>query len=85
VIQFAHGRRNAMGKPHPIELRTRVVAFVEVGNTHRGMSPDISLFRPRLVNNMVILNRACGALAPARQGHPGGSKLTGHEEWVRQR
>lgn len=24
-----------MGKPHPIELRTRVVDFVEEGNTHR--------------------------------------------------
>ncbi|RYH05259.1 transposase, partial [Tropicimonas sp. IMCC6043] len=24
-----------MGKPHPMELRERVVAFVEEGNTHR--------------------------------------------------
>ncbi|TBA72945.1 transposase, partial [Rhizobium ruizarguesonis] len=24
-----------MGKPHPIELRVRVVAFVEEGNSHR--------------------------------------------------
>jgi hypothetical protein len=26
-----------MGKPHPIELRVRVVAFVEEGNSHRVM------------------------------------------------
>ena len=24
-----------MGKPHPVELRSRVVAFVEEGNGHR--------------------------------------------------
>ncbi len=34
---------------------------------------------------MVILKRASGALAPARQWHLGGGKLTGHEEWVRSR
>jgi transposase len=34
---------------------------------------------------MVILKRASGALAPARQGHLGGGKLTEHEDWVRAR
>lgn len=33
-----------MGKPHPIELRGRVVAFVEEGNSHREAA-DISGFR----------------------------------------
>ncbi|MDW5317451.1 hypothetical protein [Rhizobium sp. PL01] len=34
---------------------------------------------------MVILKRVSGALKPARQGHLGGGKLTGHAEWVRAR
>lgn len=73
-----------MGKPHPIELRARVVAFVEEGNSHREAARHFRV-SPRFVNNMVILKRASGGLAPARQGHLGGGKLTGHEEWVRQR
>ena len=32
---------------------------------------------------MVILKRAPDGLAPARQGHLGGGKLMGHEDWVR--
>ena len=73
-----------MGKPHPIELRGRVVAFVEEGNSHREAARHFRV-SPRFVNNMVILKRASGALAPARQGHLGGGKLTGQAEWVRQR
>jgi transposase len=73
-----------MGKPHPIELRVRVVAFVEEGNSH-GEAARRFRVSPRFVNNMVILKRASGALAPARQGHLGGGKLTGHEDWVRAR
>ena len=73
-----------MGKPHPIELRARVVAFVEEGNSHREAARHFRV-SPRFVNNMMILKRASGGLAPARQGHLGGGKLTGHEEWVRSR
>ena len=73
-----------MGKPHPIELRARVVAFVEEGNSHREAARHFRV-SPRFVNNMVILKRASGALAPARQGHLGGGKVTGHEDWVRRR
>jgi hypothetical protein len=35
---------------------------------------------PRFVNNMVILKRASGALAPARQAHIGG-KLPERAAW----
>ena len=73
-----------MGKPHPIELRGRVVAFVEEGNSHREAARHFRV-SPRFVNNMVILKRASGALAPARHGHLGGGKMAGHEEWVRSR
>ncbi|WP_049777425.1 helix-turn-helix domain-containing protein [Allorhizobium ampelinum] len=69
---------------HPIELRVRVVAFVEEGNSHREAARHFRV-SPRFVNNMVILKRASGALRPARQGHLGGGKLTGHEDWVRER
>ena len=73
-----------MGKPHPIELRARVVAFVEEGNSDREAARHFRV-SPRFVNNMVILKPASGALAPARQGHLGDGKLTGQAEWVRQR
>ncbi|GAA5541498.1 Mobile element protein [Ochrobactrum soli] len=33
-----------MGKPHPIELRERVVAFVNEGNSHREAA-RLSVFR----------------------------------------
>ncbi|MFA1676367.1 IS630 family transposase [Rhizobium mongolense] len=71
-----------MGKPHPIELRVRVVAFVEEGNSHREAARHFRV-SPRFVNNMMILHRSQGSVAPARQGHaPGGGKLTAHSEWI---
>lgn len=71
-----------MGKPHPIELRVRVVAFVEEGNSHREAARHFRV-SPRFVNNMMILHRDRGCVAPARQGHaPGGGKLTAHSEWI---
>lgn len=70
-----------MGKPHPVELRARVVGFVEEGNSHREAARHFRV-SPRFVNNMMILHRATGSLAPARQGHPPGGKLTAHGEWI---
>jgi len=71
-----------MGKPHPMELRQRVVAHVEAGNTHHSAAArfDVSI---KFVNDMVKLKRATGSLAPKRQGNPGIGKLTPHEDWVR--
>lgn len=73
-----------VGKPHPMALRARVVAFVEEGNSHR---EAVRHFRvsPRLVNNMMILHRSSGSLAPAKQGQPLGSKLSVHGAWISQR
>lgn len=34
---------------------------------------------------MMILHRATGSLAPAKQGHPPGGKLTPHGEWIEAR
>ncbi len=71
-----------MGKPHPIELRKRVVAYVEEGNSHRSAGVRFRV-SPRFVNNMVMLKRETGSLAAKRQGNPGRGKLNGHAESVR--
>jgi transposase len=73
-----------MGKPHPIELRLRVVVFVEEGNSHREAARHFRV-SPRFVNNMIILNRSTGSLSPARQGHGPGGKLTAHGQWIAER
>ena len=74
-----------MGKPHPIELRERVVTFVEEGHSRRAAAAHFRV-SPRFVNNMMILKRETGSLAPKRQGHTGtNSKLRAHAHWVRQR
>lgn len=73
-----------MGKPHPIELRERVVAFVEAGHTHRSAADHFRV-SPRFVNNMVILKRLTASLEAKRQGHLGGGKLADQHAWVCQR
>jgi len=73
-----------MGKPHPIELRERVVAFVEEGHSHRTSAAHFRV-SPRFVNNMVILKRQTGSLAAKPQGRRGGGKLCDHADWVRLR
>ena len=74
-----------MGKSHPIELRERVVAFVEEGHSRRSAAARFRV-SPRFVNTMMILKRETGSLAPRLQGHSGtNSKLRAHEDWVRQR
>ena len=71
-----------MGKPHPIELRARVVAFVKEGNSHREAARHFRV-SPRFVNNMMILHRSRGSIVPGRQGHaPGGGKLIAHSSWI---
>jgi transposase len=70
-----------MGKPHPIELRERVVGFVKEGHSHREAARHFRV-SPRFVNNMIILDRSSGCLAPPRQGHPPGGKLTEHSQWL---
>ncbi len=73
-----------MGKPHPIELRERVVAFVEEGHSHRSAAAHFRV-SPRFVHNMVILKRQTGSLAAKPQGRRGGGKLSSHSDWVRRR
>lgn len=74
-----------MGKSHPIELRERVVSFVEEGNSNREAARHFRV-SPHFVNDMVILKRVNGSLEPAVQGHGGKSgKLKDQHEWVRKR
>lgn len=73
-----------MGKPHPMELRTRVVAFVEEANTHRATAAHFRV-SIKFVNDMVKLKRETGSLQPKPQGCRGHGKLSGVKDWVRAR
>ena len=74
-----------MGKPHPMALRERVVAFVEEGHSNREASRHFRV-SPRFVNDLMILHRETGSLVAKQQGRPRGSgKLADEHEWVRQR
>ena len=73
-----------MGRPHPMALRARVVAFVEEGNGHREAARHFRV-SPKFVNDMVRLKRETGRLAPKPQGSRGGGKLAGVADWVRRR
>ena len=74
-----------MGKPHPVELRARVVWFVDEGHSHRKAARHFRV-SPKFVNDMIKLRRETGALAAKRQGNLGhAGKLRGLEAWVRGR
>ena len=73
-----------MGKPHPLELRERVVAFVDEGNTHRAAAMHFRVLI-KFVNEMVKLKRATGSLSPKPQGNGGWSKLGPYDDWARER
>ena len=73
-----------MGKPHPLELRQRVVAHVDAGHTHRSAAARFAV-SVKFVNDMVKLKRGTDALSAKRQGNPGSGKLTPHADWIRSR
>jgi len=71
-----------MGKPHPMALRERVVAFVEEGHSHRAAAARFRV-SVKFVNDMVILKRETGGLEPRRQGNGGGhGKLGRLRDWI---
>ena len=71
-----------MGRPHPMALRERVVAFVEEGNSHRTAATRFRV-SVKFVNDMVILKRETGGLEPRAQGNGGGhGKLVAVEDWI---
>ena len=66
-----------MGKPLPMELRRRVVDFVEEGHTHRAAAAQFRV-SIKFVNDMVILKRATGSLEAKPQCNGDGhDKLAG--------
>ncbi len=74
-----------MGKPHPIELRERVVVFVDEGHGHRETARHFRV-SPKFVNDMIKLRRQTGGLLAKRQGNLGrAGKLNGLTAWVRRR
>lgn len=74
-----------MGKPHPIELRGRVVAFVDEGHGHREAARYFRV-SPKFVNDMIKLRQKTGGLEPKRQSNLGRTgKLRGLEDWVGRR
>lgn len=64
------GMGGLMGKPHPMELRTRVVAYVDEGHGHREAARHFRV-SPKFVNDLVKLRRETGLLTPKRQGNGG--------------
>lgn len=71
-----------MGRPHPLALRERVVAFVEEGHSHRSAAARFRV-SVKFVNDMVILKRETGGLEPRAQGHRGGyGKLVAVQGWI---
>ncbi|MFQ1699683.1 hypothetical protein ACJ5NV_03710, partial [Loktanella agnita] len=74
-----------MGKPHPIELRERVAAFVDEGHGHREAARHFRV-SPKFVNDLIKLRRETGSLAPRAQGNGGGhGKLAGLSAWIEMR
>ena len=73
-----------MGKPHPMELRSRVIAFVEEGHGHREAARHFRV-SPRFVNDMVILKRESGGLVPKVRGNHAEGKLAPYSAWLRER
>ena len=73
-----------MDKSHPMELGSRVVAFVEEGHGHREAARQFRV-SPRFVNVMVILKRESGGLLPKAQGNHAEGKLAPYAAWLQER
>ncbi len=74
-----------MAKPHPVELRERVVAHVDEGHTHRATALRFKV-SIKFVNDMVKLKRQTCSLAPKPIGNiRGQGKLEPHKDWVTER
>jgi transposase len=73
-----------VGKSHPIELRSRVIAFVEARHGHREASRHFFV-SPKFVNDLVILKRETGGLLPRPQGNHAVGKLAPFDGLLRDR
>ena len=64
-----------MGKPLSLDLRRRIVACVEAGQSRRAAAAKFDV-SPSFVVELVRRYRETGTLEPARQGRPPGGRLT---------
>ena len=65
-----------------MELRSRVVAYVDKGHGHREAARHFRV-PPKFVHELVKLRRETGSLAPRPQGNGGGhGKLAGVTDWI---
>ena len=76
-----------IGKSHPLDLRSRVIAVVGHGQSEAARHFRVS---PRVVNDRVLLKRAGGGLLPKAQGNPAEGnpaegKLARVNGWLRDR
>ena len=71
-----------MGKPHQMELRTRVIAFVDEGHRYHEAARHF-WDSQKFVIDLIKLRRETGSLAPRPQGNGGGrGKLAGMTGWM---
>lgn len=62
-------------------LRERVIAYVDEGHGDREAARHFRAL-PRFVNDLVIMIRQTGSLAPVARGHIGGGRLAAHRQWI---
>jgi transposase len=70
-----------MGKPLSMDLRERIVAFVDAGHSARAAARRFCV-APRPAINLVKAWRTTGSVAPAPQGRAKGSKREAHRAWL---
>jgi len=63
-----------MGKPLLLDIRQRIVAYVEAGHSCRAAAAKFDV-SPSFVVKLMQLWRRTGSLEPARQGRPPGGRL----------
>jgi transposase len=61
-----------MGRSYSLDLRKRVVAFVDGGRSRRGAAADLQV-SPSFSVKLVARHRRTGTLEPQRQGRPPGT------------
>ena len=70
-----------MGKPFSMDLRTRVVAAIEAGESHRSVAKRFAV-GISTVGHWYRRKQRTGSVAPARMGPPEGSKLDAYEGFI---
>ncbi len=63
-----------MGKPLSLDIRQRIVAYVEAGHSCRAAAAKFDV-SPSFVVKLMQRWRRTGSLEPARQGRPPGGRL----------